>query len=377
VACVLFVFALSSPLMDLHAAGRFSTGTVFTGPEVLNGLGMEFVGTLVLLTLVVAPGVKLTMLLTALWGQRSPHPPRWLPWLYGWLEIVGPWAMVDVFLVGVFVAYTRLRALASVEIGPGLIAMAGVMLTSVAADASLDRHAVWEALDGRALGGRAVSRKHGRLVGCHVCSLVQRAPDGAKCNRCEHRVHHRKPNSVARAWSFMIAATLLYLPANAYPVMTVTRFGTTGPHTILRGVIELFEDHLWPLGVIVLLASVVVPVAKLGALAVMLVTTHRKSTARLLGRTRIFRVIAVIGRWSMIDIFVVTLLVAMVRMGFLANVLPGEGVMAFAGVVVLTMLATESFDPRLMWDAGHVHGFRLVASAIHSARSPQSSEKTA
>jgi paraquat-inducible protein A len=328
---------------------------------------MMEVGDLVLLTLVFAPALKLFILLSALWGERSPHPPpRWIPWLFGWLERLGPWAMVEVFLLGVFVAFTRLRAIASVEIGPALIALGGVMLTMVAADASLDRHAVWEALHRHGFHDRGRGRTHGRLIGCHACGLVSRAPEGTKCARCRHSLHHRKTKSLTRSAALMVAAVALYIPANALPIMTVTRLGHGGPHTILSGVVELFEDHLWPLGLIVLLASVVVPVAKLGAIAVMVVATYRRSTVGLLARTRVFRVIAVIGRWSMIDIFAVTTLVAMVRMGFLASVLPGDGAVAFSGVVILTMLSTESFDPRLMWDVAKVSGPRALPSAVHS-----------
>jgi paraquat-inducible protein A len=365
-ASVLFLFALGSPLMDLHAAGRFSTGTLFTGPRLLGRHGLSEVGGLVLFTLVVAPALKLTILLLALLGERSPHPPRWIGWLFGWLERLGPWAMIDVFLLGVLVAYTRLRAIAHVEVGPSIIALAGVMLTMVAADASLDHHAIWEALDRHGAHGLVPTRAHGALIGCRACGLVSRSQDGAACARCRHRLSRRKSNSLVRTGALALAAAALYIPANALPIMTVTRLGRGGPHTILSGVIALFRDNLWPLGVIVLLASVVVPLVKLVAITVMLVATHRRSTVGLVRRTRLFRVIATIGRWSMIDIFALTTLVALVRMGFLANVLPGDGAIAFAGVVVLTMLSTESFDPRLMWDVARRPGFRAIPVAVHS-----------
>jgi paraquat-inducible protein A len=274
--------------------------------------------------------------------------------------------MVEVFLLGVFVAYTRLRAIASVDIDPGLIALFGVMLAMVAADATLDRHAVWKGFDRSARRVDPARVSEGALVACHVCSRVSRAPEGATCARCRHPLHRRKPHSVRRATAFMLAAAVLYIPANALPVMSVTRFGRGGPHTILGGVIELFDDHLWPLAIIVFFASIVIPIAKLGALAVMLVTTHRRSGSRLALRTRVFRVIAVVGRWSMIDIFALATLVAIVHMGWLATVVPGDGAIAFAGVVVLTMIATECFDPRLMWDAaeGSSHGVIRVAPGV-------------
>jgi paraquat-inducible protein A len=367
-AAVLFLFAVSSPLLNLHAAGRFSSGTVFTGPAELDRLGMSEIGDLVLLTLVVAPALKLLILLTVFWAAKAPHAPRWINWLFGWLERLGPWAMVEVFLLGMFVAYTRLRAIAEVEIGPASIALAGVMLSMVAADASMDRHALWEGLDRHVFRGRVHLRAHGKLMGCHTCGLVSRAPEGSECARCGHALHRRKPHSVARSSAFAIAASVLYIPANALPIMIVMRLGRGGPHTILGGVRELVEVHLWPLAIIVLLASVIVPLVKLGAITTMLVMTHRRSGARVLERTKVFRVIAIIGRWSMIDIFALTTLVALVRMGFLATVLPEDGAIAFSAVVVLTMLSTECFDPRLMWDVARGHGPEALPSAIHSLR---------
>ncbi len=350
-AAVLFVFALDMPLMTLRAAGRYSSATVFSGPAALDRFGIEGVGPLVLMTLVVFPAIKLLILIVALLGQRSGGSPRWLPWVFGWLERLNPWAMVEVFLLGVFVAYTRLRAIASVDIEPSLVALFGVMLTTAAADAALDPHAIWESLERAGEHEKELTDTDDTLIGCHVCGRVSWSREGASCRRCSHPLHRRKPNSVTRTWALLIAAGALYIPANSLSIMTVTRFGRGGPHTILGGVVQLFEDRLWPLAVVVLIASIFVPIAKIVGLCVMLVSTRRGSRGHLMGRARVFRVIAAIGRWSMIDVFAVSILVALVRMGSLANVVPEKGAMAFAAVVVLTMLATECFDPRIMWDA--------------------------
>jgi paraquat-inducible protein A len=161
----------------------------------------------------------------------------------------------------------------------------------------------------------------------------------------------RKRNSTSRAWAFTLAAALLYIPANTLSIMNVIRMGQGGPNTILHGIIELARAHLMPLAIIVFTASILIPVLKLGALFTMLVLTARGSSALLLLRTRAFRVVATIGRWSMLDMFALATLVAMVRMGFLATVTPDAGAVAFTAVVILTMLATQVFDPRLMWDA--------------------------
>ena len=154
-----------------------------------------------------------------------------------------------------------------------------------------------------------------------------------------------------RTWALLSAATALYLPANLYPIITVIRFGQGEPSTIWQGVVELAEAQMWPLAVLVFVASITVPLVKLVGMTTMLLMTHDRSTTWLVARTRIFRAIDTVGRWSMIDVFMLTTLVALVHMGFIATVLPGAGAIAFASVVVLTMLAAATFDPRLMWDA--------------------------
>jgi paraquat-inducible protein A len=348
------------PLLSVQSQGRVTTANVFTGPSMLDRDGLEVIGWLVLFTVVFAPALKAGIALASLLASHARRSAAWLPWLYGWLERIAPWAMVDVFLVGTFVAYTRLRALAHVEVGSALIALAGAMLTTVAVDATIDKRGLWASFRPSAAARTQAAHKP-NARSCHVCGWVSASRDGARCPRCRHKVFHRKPKSLARAWALTIAAGLLYLPANMLPIMTVTRLGRGGPHTILGGVIELFQDKLWPLAVIVLLASIVVPVAKLLALTVMLVSTHLRATSFLLGRQRVLRVVSVIGRWSMIDIFALTVLVALVRMGSIATVLPGDGALAFAAVVVLTMFATESFDSRLMWDAAEQAKGRVAA----------------
>jgi paraquat-inducible protein A len=180
---------------------------------------------------------------------------------------------------------------------------------------------------------------------------VTRSEEGERCPRCTRKLQARKPASVRRTWSLLATAALLAVPANVLPVMTIFKAGSGGPSTILGGTIELIEHGFWPLALLVFVASIAVPLFKLVALCTLLVSTSRRSTARLRGRTRVFRAVAFIGRWSMLDIFATMALVELARFGWLGTVLPGTGATAFCAVVVLTMLAAESFDPRLMWDA--------------------------
>jgi paraquat-inducible protein A len=164
-------------------------------------------------------------------------------------------------------------------------------------------------------------------------------------------LHLRKPGSIARTWALLAAAAILYVPANLLPVMTVTQFGRGVPNTILSGVMELAADGLWPLAAVVFVASITVPILKIGGLAIMLLSIHGRARRRLRERTRLYRIVEAIGRWSMVDVFMISILTGMVRLGVLASVYPGPGAVAFCAVVILTMVAAATFDPRLMWDA--------------------------
>jgi len=305
---------------------------------------------LVVSTLMVLPALKLSIMSAALVAAKASWHSRTLAWLFGWLERITPWSMVEVFLVGAGVAYTRLHAIADVEVGPALIAAGAFVLAIAAADAVMDREAVWQGMGGTqrvtASSGNALE-----LIGCDVCGLVLRSSPGQHCPRCAHALGHRKINSVARVWACVIAAAMLFVPANVLPVMTIVRAGRGGPRTILGGVVELGENRLWALAVIVFLASIAIPLLKLGILTSILVLTGRGSPAYLPLRGRMYKVVRALGRWSMIDIFMMTTLVGLLHMGPLTSVTPDAGSMAFAAVVVLTMIATEALDPRLMWDA--------------------------
>jgi len=193
------------------------------------------------------------------------------------------------------------------------------------------------------------------LARCHDCGFVVRVTSGghhvaAHCPRCGAAVHRRKPDSLNRTWALVITAAMLYVPANLFPVMTVISLGKAQSDTILSGAMYLLEHGMWPLALIVVFASVVVPLLKLIALTYLLISVQRGSHWRPTDRTRLYHVVESVGRWSMTDIYVVTILVALVSLGNLATIEAGVGAIYFAGVVVMTMLAAESFDPRLIWD---------------------------
>lgn len=190
------------------------------------------------------------------------------------------------------------------------------------------------------------------ILVCSECHQLNRRMSVAHqhCRRCGARLHPRRPNSIARTWALLCTAALLYIPANLLPIMTVNLFGQGSPATIMGGVIELIHAGMLPIALVVFVASILVPTLKLSGIALLLFSVQRHQQLSPRQRIVMFRFIEWIGRWSMLDIFVIAILVALVSFGNLASVEAGSGAMAFAAVVVLTMLAALTFDPRLIWD---------------------------
>jgi len=193
------------------------------------------------------------------------------------------------------------------------------------------------------------------LVACESCGLLSRAAGVApsRCARCGAGLASRRPNSIQRTWALAIAAAICYVPANILPVLTTQTLSSSRADTILSGVAALYTSGSWPLALIVLVASVMIPLGKLAALTYLLISVRRGSANGTRDRTRLYRMIELIGRWSMLDVFVVTFVVALIQFQPLMASQPGPGLPFFAAVVILTMLATTSFDPRLLWDAAH------------------------
>jgi paraquat-inducible protein A len=192
------------------------------------------------------------------------------------------------------------------------------------------------------------------LVSCETCALLSRPADPAEpgyCPRCGGELSWRHHHSIQYTWALVIAAAICFIPANVLPVLSSTTLGSVDSDTIMGGVVFLYTSGSWPLALIVLIASVMIPLGKLVALAYLLITVQRGSLGGSRERTRLYRMVEFIGRWSMLDVFVDTFTVALVQLQPLMFVEPGPGVVFFAAVVVLTMIAAESFDPRLIWDS--------------------------
>jgi paraquat-inducible protein A len=200
-----------------------------------------------------------------------------------------------------------------------------------------------------------ITAKSTALISCHCCHLLCRPRTSSgnrrmQCPRCGAGLHQRKPRSLTRTWALLVAAAICYVPANVLPATRAISFGKVQTDTIMSGVIYFINTGMWPIALIIFIASICVPLVKLIILSFLLISVHRRSAWRPKERARFYRITEAVGRWSMVDIYVITISVALVKLGAVARFEAGPGIVFFAAVVVLTMLAAMSFDPRLIWD---------------------------
>jgi paraquat-inducible protein A len=366
-ALVLLVVLWCAMLMKVSTAGIVHESTLLSGPLELVRSGLWPLAIAVGFTTAFAPLGKFAGTAYVLLGLKARRPWPYLGEVFRFARMMGLWAMLEVLLLGVFVAYTKLGDLVTIGIGPAVIALGLITIVTVWGDNVLDRELVWSEIQRRGQTHAPMPAGPGPLVagpgamGCEECGLValSHAHD-SRCLRCGAKVHARKPDSMGRTWALIIASAILYIPANAYPVLTVIQLGNGEPSTILGGVEELIDSRMYPLAILVFFASILVPVLKLAGLAIMLMatllaTTEMGASRWLRERTVLYHVVAWIGRWSMVDIFMESLLGALVQFGTVVSIAPGIGAVAFCGVVFLTILAAECFDPRIMWDAAARH----------------------
>jgi len=361
---VLFIVANAFPFITFKMEGREQTSTLISGVLAFIEQDLWLLAVVVFAVTIAVPLIKLLATLYVLVPVRLGYRPLKAAVLFRYIELLHPWAMMEVFLLGVIVAYVKLVELATLDLGPALFAFAALIIVMAAGEAAIQPREIWNAL-GPEHGGKRPDQpiagaRQVKFVDCHSCGFVlfgDQPSHGAHCPRCEAPLHHRKVDSLTRTWALLITATVLYIPANVFPVMTVISFGKGTPDTILSGVKELIHAGMWPLALLVFFASITVPVMKILGLSFLLISVQRGSDWRPRDRTKLYRIIEAVGRWSMIDVFMISILIALVKLGNLATIEPGVGATSFAGVVILTMIASHSFDPRLIWDRMEIaHG---------------------
>ena len=350
-ALLLFIIANSFPFLSLELGGRVVENILFSSGWAMYELGMGELGVLIFLTSILFPLIvivgMLYLLIPASLGKVAPQ----MGTVYRMVNALLPWSLVGVFMLGVLIGIVKLQDLANVIFGPAVVALALLLVVYTAARASFNSHELWLLTGHSSLDLTSEEAANKNILNCHTCGFLSFETDEHQhCPRCDSPLHYRKKNSIETTWALLLAAVVLLIPANLYPVMTVIRFGQGEPNTILSGILHLIESGMWGLAMIVFVASIVVPVMKLIILSFLLLSVQKKSVWRPRDRTLLYRVTEVVGAWSMVDIFLVGLLSALVSLDALSTIRPGIGAIFFAGAVVITMFAAQSFDSRLIWD---------------------------
>ncbi|MES2625800.1 MAG: paraquat-inducible protein A [Pseudomonadota bacterium] len=351
IIAVIFPFAS----FEIPSIGR-SIGLPETASTMI-GFRQPLVAIVVAMTIIVLPAIYLVSLI---WLQIGLMRGRLLPGtrtITRTLTQLGPWMMADVFILGALVSLIKIAGSVDIQLGTGFWAFASFAVLLLVTTQSMDADWIWFAIAGEpsapegTLRGQTAASQG--VAGCDTCGLINSLDADGKghCSRCDDALHARLPNSMQRTSALLMAAAVMYIPANFYPIMTTINLGRAKDNTILGGVAELWRTGDWPIALIIFIASIVVPVVKLGVIAWLCFVVNRSDGLNPEKRTHVYRITEFIGRWSMVDVFAVALMVALIRGGSLMSINPGPAALAFCSVVVLTMLAAITFDPRFLWDA--------------------------
>ncbi len=350
-ACALAVFALLFPanilpLMRVSVAGATTRTRIISGVFGFWHQGWPVVALVVGFEVVVIPFLRFGLLVVVLGALRAGFQAPWMGPVFRWSQYLDEWAMPDVFLFGAVIGYARVAPFLPVTIDPGGYCFIAVAILTLMTRAALERRAVWRRIAAPA------ARTQPDMIGCTACDLaVPGALEGTPCPRCRLRLWRLKPRAYARTIALTLAAVALYPIAYTYPMETSDRISSLHPYSILTGVRKLLHAHLWLFAAIVFTASVLIPFTKLLLLSWFTVSIHMRSTRHIPLKTRLYRAIVGIGRWSHIDVFTVAVFLPLMHLPGFLRVIAGRALPAYLAVVVLTMLATDSFDPRALWFA--------------------------
>ncbi len=333
----------------------FITTSLFSAEEhsrlissttVLWRQGWPVLAIAICLFTVILPIVRFSLLTAALGALRLGWRDAWIGPVFRWSNALQTWAMADVFLLAFLVAYARLAATITVELGPGAICFIAAGVLTLLSRATLDKKAVW-----KLIAPQAAVDVCQPVLSCEACELLVPATQAKRpCPRCGRRLLARKTDAVARATAYTLAGAVFYAPANILPFATIPINLQPTAYNIIGGVHDLLEAGLYGLALLVFLASFLIPVLKLTAIAWFIYSVRAHSSRKLVFKTRLYQLVDEIGRWSMVDPLTVAAFVPVVRYNALLTARAEAAAPFFTGVVIFTILAAKSFDPRLMWD---------------------------
>jgi paraquat-inducible protein A len=355
---LLYLPANFMPLLTFDVLGLHTSASLFDSTLSMFDQGQFFVGIMVVLCGFVFPLFLLSLFFSVSFGLYRGWRYRWMAEGLRFIHHLHEWAMPDVYLIGVFVTIVKMSHMAEINFNIGLFCFIGLVLMTIGCQGAMDRRLFWHLLDadaGKRVPVRDTNARTGAEAGlclCHACEKILPVTDCPDhCPRCGEHLHLRKTNAMARTWALVLTAIILTLPANLLPIMEVEYFGVPDRSTIMDGILYFFREGSYGIGLIILTASVLVPLFKILGLILILISIHLRWPGYRRHKAIMLRFIEFIGRWSMLDIFVIALLCALVQFGFISTISAAPAVFYFTGVVICTMFAALSFDARLLWDA--------------------------
>jgi len=358
---ILYFPAILSPILSMDLLWMKQSGTILESVAGLFKADYPLVSLAVLLMVVVFPALLLASLGAVALAIRLRRVSRGTARLFRLALALEEWTMVDVFLIGVLVMIFKMTGSVEIQFGGGFLSCMALALTMISLSTVCDHRLFWRRIDHRrpgyhpdpisalpALTPTAPTAAAAGFILCPACRQLQKP--AATCKRCGSRLHQRH-GGLGLCWALLISAALFLFPANIMTMMDTESLGQATSSTIIGGVLYFFQEGNYLIGMIILVASVLVPIVKILSMAILLITAQGWHLTMLREKTVLYRFISFIGRWSMLDIFVIALLNATVQFGMLSSVRVGPAATWFCLVVAMTMLATHFFDPRLMWDA--------------------------
>lgn len=337
------------PLLQVSILGSLNKSVIASGIAGVWAQGWPIVAVVVGVEVVVLPFLRFGLLTAVLAAVRMRIRARWMGRAFRLSEKLDEWAMLDVFLFGGIIGYGRIVPFLPVQIGAGGWCMITVALLTMVTRASLERRAIWRAILPDA------AAKPADPIACTACDMVVPGQTaGDRCPRCRARLRRERPLATMRALALTVAGFVCYPIAYLYPMEFSNQLGIAHPYTIMVGVFKLLDAGLWFFAIVIFTASVAIPLLKLFGLTWFAISIHSGSGARLKLKTRVCRVIHEIGRWSHIDVFTVTVFLPILHLSGYIAITVGRGLPAFLAVVVLTMIASDLFDPRQLWTAAEL-----------------------
>jgi paraquat-inducible protein A len=345
---LLLIPANLTPFLSTTVLGASRQSYLVSSFTAMWRLDWPLLAIIIGLFVIVFPLIRFGLLTLVLVLVQVGRRPTWIGAAFRWSNRLQPWAMPDVFLLGLWVAYARLSATVTTILEPGALCFIGAGLAALFTRAVLDKSAVWRAIDPET--ALSPDKAGGFCVSCPSCELVIACEEGDRCPRCAARLSARIPGALPIAVALTLAGLILYLPANIYPIATIPIGLKPTAYTVLGGVIDLLQARLYGLALLVFAASFAIPFIKLVGLGWCIASVLIRSRRWLPAKTKTFRVIEEIGRWSMVDPFVIAVFVPVTQFNAAISSSADRAAPFFTLVVVLTIIAAQAFDPRLMWD---------------------------